>query len=141
MAKITVELVKYDMDKTKKRKRANFIVGDKTEEAIIDKLERIHKGEKVEAIHEVVWGEEEEIKEQPERKKVEKEPGEKVTGVVKFFDHEKGFGFIKPDVNMDDLFFHATALDGKDIYDEDAVEFEVGEGPKGKIAVKIKYIE
>jgi hypothetical protein len=56
MAKATVELVKYDMDKTKKRKRANFSVADKTEEAVIAKLEKIHKGEKVETIHEIVWG-------------------------------------------------------------------------------------
>ena len=55
MENIRVELVKYDMDKTKKRKRANFNVNERTEAAIITKLERIHKGEKVLVIHEIIW--------------------------------------------------------------------------------------
>lgn len=54
---VMVELVKYDMDKTKKRKRKNFSVEEKTEASIIEKLERIHKGEKVVEITEIVWAE------------------------------------------------------------------------------------
>ena len=43
--------------KTKKRKRANLIVSAKTKAAVIEKLEMIHKGDKVESITEIVWGE------------------------------------------------------------------------------------
>lgn len=132
MNKFTVELVKYDMDKTKKRKRKNFEVGAKTEEAIIERLEKIHKGEKVVTLHEVVWGAEQ---------KTDEKPVEKFTGVIKFYDSEKGFGFIEPDVEMDDLFFHTSALGGEKFYDSDIVEFEIGMGPKGEVAIRIKLIE
>lgn len=130
--KIMVELVKYDMDKTKKRKRANFQVDAKTEKAVIQKLERIHKGEKVQAIHELVWG------------KLELDNDfeiETVRGTVKFYDNTKGFGFISPDDDMDDLFFHASALGDEEIADGTIVRFQVSEGPKGLIAIKIKAME
>ena len=128
MATFKVELVKYDMDKTKKRKRANFVEDSKSEQSIIDKLERIHKGEKVQTIHEVVWGEELQDK---------NANVEKFTGVIKFFEHTKGFGFIQPDADMDDLFFHASSLGGEEVYDQDLVEFEIGEGPKGAVAINV----
>ena len=132
MAKITVELVKYDMDKTKKRKRSNFVVDSKSEEAIISKLEKIHKGEKVQAIHEVVWGEQE----------VDEDDNyEKFTGMIKFYDDVKGFGFIRPDEDMEDLFFHASALNGQFVSDEDIVEFEIGSVTKGEIAVRVKRVD
>lgn len=131
MGKVTVELVKYDMDKTKKRKRTNFIVDSHSEAAIIDRLERIHKGEKVISLNEIIWG------------AVHEDSTvniERVTGVVKFFDAVKGFGFIQPDVDMDDLFFHASALGSNQVDDDDVVEFQVSEGPKGLIAIKITLI-
>jgi len=135
MAKITVELVKYDTIKTKKRKRANLIVDVKTKEAVVEKLEKIHKGDKIETIHEIVWAE-----------VVAVEPAKEemvnfTTGKVKFFDREKGYGFIKPDIDMEDLFFHASALGGEDINDNDIVEFEISEGPKGPIAIKIYIMD
>tara|TARA_Y100000385_G_C12835635_1_gene526529 strand:- start:48 stop:449 length:402 start_codon:yes stop_codon:yes gene_type:complete len=132
MTKMMVELVKYDMDKTKKRKRKDFIVDAKTQEAIIDKLERIHKGEKVQAIHEVVWGEE---------KREKNSSGEVLTGTIKFFDSVKGFGFIQPNIDSEDLFFHASSLGGEEIYDDDPVYFQIGQGPKGAVAVKVKLIK
>ena len=52
---------------------------------------------------------------------------------------DKGFGFIQPNSDMDDLFFHASALGGIEIYDEDLVEYEIGKGPKGLIAIRITY--
>ena len=131
MADILVELVKYDMDKTKKRKRANFTVESRSEEAIIKKLEKIHKGEKVQAIHEVVWA---------EQSLNDDDIVETLTGVVKFFDKVKGFGFIQPDEKMDDLFFHASALESEAIEDASIVEFEKSKGPKGAIAIKINLI-
>lgn len=131
MASVLVELVKYDMDKTKKRKRANFSVDVKSEAAVIQKLEKIHKGEKVQAIHELVWGEEVLSKD---------DYADIFEGTVKFFDEAKGFGFIRPEAKMDDLFFHISALGGEIVHDGDSVEFEIGEGPKGAVAIKIKLI-
>ena len=134
MAKIIVELVKYDMDKTKKRKRSNLLVEARNEKAVIEKLEKIHKGEKVESIQEIVWATE-------SSDVATEEVVKKLTGRVKFFDTAKGFGFIQPDVDMDDLFFHISSLDGVDIFDEDLVEFELTSGPKGDIAIHVKLID
>lgn len=131
MPKFTVELVKYDMDKTKKRKRADLIVEAQTEQAVIDKLEKIHKGEKVVTIHEIKWGEEK--IEQPKSGAIQ-------TGTIKFFDEKKGFGFVQPDGDKDDLFFHASALGGQKVDDRDAVQFQIGVGPKGSVAVHIKLL-
>ncbi len=136
MTKIAVELVKYDMDKTKKRKRANFFVDSKSEEAVVEKLERIHKGEKVQSIHEIIWGEE-----KLDKQTDNKQNAEILTGTIKFFDEAKGFGFIQPDANMDDLFFHVSALDGIEVTEHDFVQFEASTGPKGQIAIHIKLID
>ena len=60
------------------------------------------------------------------------------TGKVKFFNEEKGFGFIVPDSGAADIFVHVTGLDGQKIAEGDAVEYEVGEGRKGPCAVNVK---
>ena len=136
MSEINVELVKYDTKKTKKRKRANFIVSDKTEAAIIEKLEKIHKGDQVESVHEIVWGE-------PIDDTRTKTGEERtiLTGVVKFYDEGKGFGFITPDSDEENLFFHSTALKGETLYEDEPVEYEMSVGPKGPIAIHIKLIK
>ena len=128
--KIIVDLVKYDTEKTTGRKRKNLIVEAKTEASVIKKLEKIHKGDKVKEVFEIVWGEEEvDIK----------APVYAHTGMVKFFEKVKGFGFIEPDnTDLEDLFFHASALGGETIYDEDMVEFDIGEGPQGPVAIHIR---
>jgi CspA family cold shock protein len=95
-------------------------------------LGKIHKGDEIETVHEIIWAELDEGE-----AFLNANPAEKFEGRVKFFDAEKGFGFIKPRLEMDDLFFHASALGGKEIYDDDLVEFEVSEGPKGLIAIRI----
>lgn len=138
MKKVRVQLVKYDMTKTKNRNRKDMLVDDQSENAVIDQLERIHKGEKVVTIHELVW-DEKQIKEIVRLDKIDQK--HIFYGVVKFFDIEKGFGFIQPDEEMDDLFFHKSTFSGGVPYDNDRVEFKISEGPKGLCAIQVKIIE
>lgn len=62
------------------------------------------------------------------------------TGKVKFFNEEKGFGFITPDNGEKDLFVHITGIESTTLYEDDKVEFEIGEGQKGPCAVQVKRI-
>ena len=129
MKKVKVLSVKYDMTKTKNRNRKDMLVDDKSENAIRAQLERIHKGEKVVDIREITWDE------------TKIEQVETFTGIVKFFDIEKGFGFIEPHEDMEDLFFHQSACMEGIPSDKDIVEFEVSEGPKGLSAIRVKIID
>lgn len=58
-------------------------------------------------------------------------------GTVKFFNHTKGFGFIKEENSNKEYFVHATGL-VDEIRDDDAVVFDVEESPKGLNAVNVK---
>jgi CspA family cold shock protein len=63
-------------------------------------------------------------------------------GTVKWFNAEKGYGFIAVDTG-NDLFVHYTAIemDGyRSLEDGQRVEFEVGEGPKGPQAEKVRIV-
>ena len=57
-------------------------------------------------------------------------------GTVKWFNPEKGFGFIEPADGGDDLFVHKTEVKDQ-INDGDKVEFEIGEGKKGPCATSV----
>jgi len=62
------------------------------------------------------------------------------TGIVKWFNDAKGFGFIKPDAGGDDLFAHFSEVraDGfKTLQENQRVSFEVKQGPKGLQAANI----
>lgn len=61
------------------------------------------------------------------------------TGVVKFFDASKGYGFIIDNDTKDSFFVHVANLVDP-IQDNDKVSFEVGSGPKGPIAIGVKLI-
>ena len=61
------------------------------------------------------------------------------TGVVKFFNASKGFGFITQDEG-DDLFFHISEVLGAEPADGQKVEYEVGQGKKGPCGVQVKVL-
>ncbi len=60
-------------------------------------------------------------------------------GTVKFFNSEKGFGFISQSDNRNDVFVHSTGLIDQ-IRENDKVSFDVEEGRKGPNAVNVKVI-
>lgn len=59
-----------------------------------------------------------------------------MTGIVKFFNHTKGYGFIKAEDGQE-YFTHITGLKSMDIQQDDRVEFNVVEGKKGPNAVDV----
>ena len=63
----------------------------------------------------------------------------KTTGTVKFFNVDKGFGFIKHDDTGKETFVHASGLIDK-VKENDRVEFDVQAGKKGPNAVNVKLI-
>jgi CspA family cold shock protein len=65
------------------------------------------------------------------------------TGTVKWFNGEKGFGFIAPDDNSDDVFVHFSAIEAKgfrELQEGQKVEFETQQGPKGLQAAKVRAL-
>ena len=63
------------------------------------------------------------------------------SGIVKWFNDAKGFGFIKPDDGEEELFAHFSAIQMagfKTLKEGQRVEFEVVQGPKGKQATNIQ---
>ncbi|MCO6147376.1 cold-shock protein [Flavobacterium sp. NRK1] len=58
------------------------------------------------------------------------------TGKIKFFNEEKGFGFITPDAGGDDVFVHTTGLVDR-VRENDNVSYEVERGKKGLNAVNV----
>lgn len=62
------------------------------------------------------------------------------TGIVKWFNDAKGYGFITPDDGGDDLFAHFSAIRAngfKSLHENQRVTFDVAVGPKGKQAANI----
>jgi CspA family cold shock protein len=64
-------------------------------------------------------------------------------GTVKWFNGEKGFGFITPDDGTKDLFVHYSEIQGsgyRSLEDNQRVEFEVAQGAKGPQAVGVTAV-
>lgn len=65
------------------------------------------------------------------------------SGTVKWFNEAKGYGFIKRE-DGPDLFVHYTNIAGsgfRTLKEDDQVEFEVSEGPKGLQAINVSKID
>ena len=64
------------------------------------------------------------------------------TGTVKWFNGEKGFGFISQE-NGPDVFVHFSAISGtgyRNLNENDKVEFDLANGPKGPQAQNVRVI-
>ena len=62
-------------------------------------------------------------------------------GTVKWFNSEKGFGFIAPADGGNDVFVHYSEIQGtgfKTLEENQPVEFEIGDGQKGPQALNVR---
>jgi len=71
----------------------------------------------------------------PKQSELEEEPVKQ--GFVKFYNTEKHFGFIKESKTGEEYFVHGDNVDGI-LQERDQVEFEIGIGKKGPVAINVK---
>jgi cold shock protein len=64
-------------------------------------------------------------------------------GTVKWFNPDKGFGFIAPDDGTPDVFVHYSAIDTggyRTLEENQKVEYAVQQGPKGPQAAQVRAV-
>ncbi len=68
-----------------------------------------------------------------------------ITGTVKWFNSDKGFGFITRDDGEKDVFVHYSAIEGqagfRNLDEGQRVQFQVEHGPKGPSAVSVVALD
>ena len=63
------------------------------------------------------------------------------TGKVKWFNDQKGFGFISSEADNRDVFVHHSVIEGsgfKTLQENETVEYDAEDGPKGMKATKVR---
>ena len=68
---------------------------------------------------------------------------DRIRGTVKWFNREKGYGFITPETGGKDVFVHYSAIEGqgfRNLEENDTVEFEVEQSPKGPQAAHVRRL-
>ena len=68
----------------------------------------------------------------------------RIKGVVRWFNDDRGYGFITPDGGAKDCFVHHSQIQGqkgrRKLEDNDVVEFEIEQAEKGPAAVNVTVI-
>ncbi len=65
------------------------------------------------------------------------------TGKVKWFNDQKGFGFISAETDGRDVFVHHSVIEGagfKTLQENESVEYDAEDGPKGMKAIKVRRL-
>ena len=65
------------------------------------------------------------------------------TGKVKWFNDQKGFGFISSEADNRDIFVHHSVIEGagfKTLQENETVEYDAEDGPKGMKATKVRRL-
>lgn len=64
-------------------------------------------------------------------------------GKIKWFDEEKGYGFIESEIGKKDYFVHRSSIEDLEgtLEKGQRVEFEIGEGRKGPQAVNVRMLD
>ncbi|HSZ35603.1 MAG TPA: cold-shock protein [Acidimicrobiales bacterium] len=62
------------------------------------------------------------------------------TGTVKFFNHDRGFGFIAPSSGEKDVFVHSSNVNTGTLQDGQEVEFDIAQGAKGPEAQNVRAV-
>ena len=68
---------------------------------------------------------------------------ERIRGTVKWFNREKGYGFITPESGGKDVFVHYSAIEGegfRNLDENDAVDFEIEQSAKGPQAAHVRHL-
>ena len=82
----------------------------------------------------------EEIQISTPKKGTEPEPIYLRKGIVKYFNDEKGYGFIQDSETQERYFVHSSNL-SEEVRENTKVTFKIGQGPRGPIAIEVDKVK